>query len=381
VPDASDEEDAEFLQSFGYKVSRPFGTDDHLRVTWRFPFETSEYTPQAEYTECPIAVGAGLLLVDETFDDDPNRPNHGFVTRVYDDLPGPELISSQELREQGIPSRFIRKQNITKTTQPVKNDATLGSTGGDPTSEQATVETNLSPAGENKVIFRKGDTKLEVEVEAVSGWTFDEHTGIMLPVTQELVPAGTAGVDINAAGVYSEVSPINPFWSVKTTRKATGLVDEIVYDSVKSYPWPAVLESIEFFTVEAKGDSGNYVSKYGYHFELKEAYSGPCDAHITEGWSLTPPTAVATAAMQPKSITWDFVLFRGSIPRCLHPAFTITETVGSTHPTYVATVSTREVEATNYTEWPGSIVAAFDVWPGRGGFRYRKIVIDRPNVS
>lgn len=380
IPDISDVDDATFLHSVGYRITRPYGDKDFPRLTWRFPIEKAFFSLTAKYTACPIPGYESLKLTDEQLEDDNESPDRGFVTRVYDTLPGPELISTEVTRDYGIPRKFIKKQEVTQTNQSVEDSEAVGSTGGDPTDGSgATVKSQIGPNGQSIIVLEKGDTLLKLEVEAVEGWTFDPATGRVFKETQEVVAAGTPGVDIDAAGYFSEVSPVSPYFSIKTTKKSTGLTDEVTYDTIENYSWPAVLQTLQFSEVIRKGDSGEYTERYQYHYRLKPAYSGPCKAHITEGWSKTKPSVVLNAAMIPEAIRWDLILLRGSIPACLHPAITLYETTGTSHPIYPYTVGQVDIPATNYIDWPSTIVAAHRVWIADGGFRYRKVLIDAPS--
>jgi hypothetical protein len=67
-----------------------------------------------------------------------------------------------------------------------------------------------------------------------------------------------------------------------------------------------------------------------------------------------------------------------SIPQCLHPAITLSETVGTDHPDLAYAVTSKTFAATNYTDWPTSIVGFANQVPYRGGFKMKVGVVYKP---
>lgn len=382
IPDLTDDDDLDFLRSFGYQITRPYGTKDHPRLTWRVPSPKAGFDRTTEYTDCPVVGYESLKLTDESVDNPVDNPASLALVRVYDTFPGPELIQSSQQHMAGIPDKFISKKVLTETRQPVKNDTGLAAVGGDPRDVGgAVLQTNVGPSGNNQVIHTRGGTRLEVDVSGLVGWEMDPLTGISLPVVQTIVAAGTSGADVDANGNYSDVTPINPFFSVKTARKSTSMAggNNLNYDTVVNYAWPAVLRTINFFEVIAHRDGVEYTERYGYDYTMKESYSGPCDARVEEKWSKTPVSASANVSMRPEAMAFDFPLTRVfSIPKCLHGSVSISEVIGTEHPHYPYTTTSKTFAATNYTDWPASMVASFTQTPFRGGFRSKKIIVDAP---
>lgn len=382
IPDLTDEDEHLFLRSFGYQVTRPYGTQEHLRLVWRVPHPKNDWSPTPEYDSCPVIGFSSLLLTDESMESPVDNPSSLALVRTYDKFPGPAFESRSQDHNATIPNQFVRKREVTVSRQPVKNDSGLPAIGGNPLDEEgATMSSNVGPSGSSQVIHEKGGTLLKLTIDPLEGWSLDPETGAVLKETQEIVPAGTAGSDVDEEGNYSEINPINPFFSIKTTRKSTGLAgNTLTYGTVVNYSWPAVLRSISFFAVEAHKDGVEYLERFGYDYDLKEGYSGPCQATVVESWSKDPAPVAANAAMIPGSMAFDFPLTRGfSIPSCLHPTITVREVIGNRHPKYVYTITTKTFAATNYIDWPAAIVASHTQQPYRGGFRSKKLIVSKPS--
>ena len=60
-------------------------------------------------------------------------------------------------------------------------------------------------------------------LSTLRGVEFDKINGDVLPITREVVEAGTAGTVLQIDGTYATVEPINSRFSIKTTRKTTTL--------------------------------------------------------------------------------------------------------------------------------------------------------------
>ena len=383
IPALATSGEAAFLYGFGYQITRPYGTDDHPRLTWRIPLVKAGFTLTPEYTTCPITGYTGLLLTDESAEADPDNASNLTLVRVYDSLPGPELENITVDLNNDIPERFVVKRTVEQTRQPVANSATPAAVAGSPLDLAGTRNrVEVGANGNNQVIYSKGDSVLKLEIDALERWEYDQDTGGVIQVIEEVVPAGTTGTALNSSGVFSEVTPINTVWSVKTTRKATDLGtgdDAISYQSVVNYSWPAVLIGINFFAVEHKN---GYLMRYGWDILMKEAYSGPCKALITEQWTVNPVTISGVTYMQPTGIFFDFPMTRNfSIPECLHGAITLNEVVGSSHPTLAPATTNKTFAATNFTDWPNSIIAGVQQAPYRGGYRTRTTLVYKPGTA
>jgi hypothetical protein len=385
VPNLTTSGELDFLKGYGYRIERPFGTDDHHRVTWRIPAVGSGYTPSVDYAACPIVGHTGLLLVDESIEANPANAGTLDVVRVYDSLPGPEL--EKEVREKfaDVPEGFLVSRITEQIRQPVRNNASIASLDGTlPTAVGgALVRTELGADGSSTTVITKGSTRLTYTLGTMKDVEYDDETGKVFDVTHEIVPASSAaGANLDTGtGIFSIVRKLNQYFSIKTSRKATtlGTGDDVrTYDDVVNWGWPAVLPSGQprFYAVEAKE---GHLIRFGYDIDLKEAYSGPCRATIVESWSPTAQAVPTVVHMMPTPIFFDFPMTRNfMIPACLHPAITLEEIVGSTHPTLHSATTTKTFAATNYTDWPNTIIGAVSQTPYRGGFRMKVMTVYKP---
>lgn len=385
VPRLDDEEGggADFLLGFGYAVSRPYGTAEFPRVTWRIPAIKADYEPSDDYAECPFADYTELVLTDEIQEADPQNASLIGLVRVYDTLPGPELI--QEIREKfgDVPEKYINERVVEVFRQPVANDETIDALDGTAPNAVggAIMRTELGPDGSSKVILTKGRTRVTYTFGSRTDVEYDEETGRTHNVVSSVVAAGTAGSNLDGSGNFSVVDALNRFFSLLTTRKATTLGtvasgNHLTYDTIVNWGWPAVLQGVNFFAVEAKD---GHLERYGWDILMKEAYSGPCRATIVESWSPTAQAVPSVVHLMSTAIEFDFPMTRHfSIPRCLHPTVTLTEVVGSDHPDLAPATTTKSFAATNYTDWPTSIIGGATQTPYRGGFRMKVMTVYKP---
>jgi hypothetical protein len=372
-----------FLRGFGYSITRPYGTDDHFRLTWRVPGVKAGYTPTVDYTSCPVTGYTSLVLVNEVIEAQNENACTVDLLRVYDSLPGPALEKRSKEKLASIPEAFIATRDIETIRQPVRNNATIASLSGLPTDYSGGIlETGLGVNGENKLVFDKGQVRVTVTTGPTVDQEYDPLTGELIMVTQQLVPAGTAGEPIDSTtGEYATIKQINQFYAIKTTRKPTMLgtgSNARSYENIINWAWPPVLLAIEFFGVSNKDGS---IAKVGYNVEFKEGYSGPCRAVITESWSPVAIAAPVIVPMIPTPLECEFPLTSLNIPACLHQEVTFTEVIGTNHPTLAYTAATRTFGATNYTDWPNTIVGQFTQTPYQGGFRIESVLIYKPDAE
>jgi hypothetical protein len=380
LSDASTGGGLDFLKGFGYSITRPYGTDDHFRLTWRVPGVKAGYTPTVDYTACPVTGYTSLLLVNELIEAQNENAGTVDLVRVYDSLPGPELEEESREKLASIPEAFVATRKTETIRQPVRNNATIASLTGLPTDVNGGIlQTELGVNGQNKLVFDKGQVRVTVTTGPTVDQEYDPLTGKLITVTQELVPAGTAGQTIDSfTGEYATIQQINQFYAIKTTRRPTMLgvgSNARSYDSIINWAWPPVLLAINFFGVNNKDGS---LAKMGYNADFKEGYSGPCKARITESWSPVAIAAPTITPMIPTPMEFDFPLTNLSIPACLHTQITFQEVIGTNHPTLAYTTSTKTFAGTNYTNWPNTIVGQFTQTPYQGGFRIESVLIYKP---
>lgn len=382
IPELGNVEDLANLIKFGYAIDRPHGSSSYLRLTWRFPVKLADYSPATNLVACPITGYTALKLIDEDMQPDPNSAIGVLITRVYDSLAGPVIAEQAKIRNADVPDKFVSLRTTTQRKNRLTG-ATIDTPSGLPTTAGgAILQTQKLPDGPSVIVDVKADVRQEVTVSAIGGYEFDPDSGITLPYSQELVAAGTVPNGLDGTSQYEEISPLSPIWSVKTTRKSTGLASlgSRSWDQIINYTWPAVLVELIFDAVTARNPatSETYTSKYRYRAIVRDAYSGPCNALITESWSVSPAFLSTPNQMQPRAMEWDMILSQGAIQPTLHPGITLVETTGTTHPTYPYIVNSVEFPATNFVDWPASILADVSQIPYRGGFKITSTLVYRP---
>lgn len=380
VPEASDAT----IKTYGYTLKYPFGDAAYPQLVWKFPVLLSNYAVAADLSACPIAGYTLLKLVDKNMVPDQEADQVVIVTRVYDTVPGPDQNTTKATDEGcQIPSKFKASDEIVTTTGYNKEFASLALTPrtGDQLGTGKIISSTIGPQDRSELLGQKVDVLYKGTVSTLSGTEFDPESGELIAFSQELVKASAAGTGtgIDANGQYTTVTPVNPCWSVKTTKKSNGLVSGRTYQDTMSYYWPAVLLAVPTFTPLYRRGNPDYVDQYSLDYELKDAYNGPCRVSITETWTKTAPVVSAPVIMTPTELVWNGYLTSGRIPRCLHDALTITENTGTTHPRFPYLISTYTFAATNYLDWPAS-VSTTKVTPRWGGYVERVITIYKPGT-
>lgn len=225
--------------------------------------------------------------------------------------------------------------------------------------------------------------------EKISGnpkisYVLDPQTNEIRQVTEEKVPAGTTGTVVNSNGQYSEVKAINTLWALKTTQFMAGLAGKTApktqtWDDVLNYSWPDVLQGFDQFAFPSS--SGSIDSVTLRPIWKRQRYDGPCEATITESWSLTAPTLPTLTPMLPREIEYRTPLVSASTPPCLHGDIYLYDTPGTSHPSLGFYFYEQFYPATNLTDWPSTYLASFTVRPAAGGYLARKVEVKRPSGS
>lgn len=386
IPNIGNASELDIFKTFGYRILRPHGTKETNRIIWRFPISYSNYAEGGDLSACPIPGYTTLKLVDEDAqpqDDDQTL----IVVREFDEFPGDDLDSVSQRIVAGVPEGFLVSSIITETANREENGTGPDSVSGNPTNPGgAIIESSVVPENGNILRIWKNSVLVQLTIGNRVGEELDPMTGAMLPWTQELVAKGTSGSAVDASGNWSEVAPYNQLFSIQTTRKASSLAGSSrTYNTIEDFYWPPVLEAILFSAVSKyvePGGGDTFLSEYRLDWKIKDAYSGPCKATVTESWHQTAPIQETPVQMHPEAIYWNFILSKGSIPATLHPAFTIFEVIGNNHPNYPSTTASKAIPATNYTDWPASIVKRISIIPYHrgGGFIKRKVTVLKPGT-
>jgi len=118
-------------------------------------------------------------------------------------------------------------------------------------------------------------------------------------------------------------------------------------------------------------------------YETKRAWSGICKAKREIAWTALPPNVNDLELMEfmrPEAIDIDWPILQLHIPAMLHPGDEIFGNTGNEHPKYEYSGFTKELPATNFTDWPESIVVDYDVRPYKGGWRYERLTVYAPST-
>jgi hypothetical protein len=228
---------------------------------------------------------------------------------------------------------------------------------------------------------------------ALNGVEYDELTGTLMPTVETVVASGTAGTAIQTDGSYAEVKPINPDYSIKTTRSVTGLTIRTwkVWEHVSLPPVLTTFTQYEWWTKArlARFTNATSETKYGVTYaayenpyavvpaHITEAnflseltnYSGQYEVTVVERWQSTAWAGLSATNFKPESFSWATPFGKGQVPHCLHAEITITGTTGTTHPTLAFAVWNYVFPATTPSSLTGDIVIQDTQEPYKGGFR------------
>lgn len=174
---------------------------------------------------------------------------------------------------------------------------------------------------------------------------------------------------------------------VKTN--ANGLVRS--YTTYQNYTWPAVLDYIkdENWT---RNDGG--VDTIVYPVYKKGAYSGPTKVLVELYWTDSDTgfpistsqdgghTHIGTInPMLPEPLVFQTPIATVNVPPTLHKQILVTATTGTNHPVYNYIGTRWLFLATNYTDWPDTLIIADSQRPYRGGYLREKITAYKPVAS
>lgn len=212
----------------------------------------------------------------------------------------------------------------------------------------------------------------------------DMETGQLRSEEKRIVAAGTAGQAVDAAGTYKNVQALNRLWSLQRTLQVAGLAgggdgSTRPWNDVVNYTWPDVLLGFDLYALPAADGSIYKIAHRPIY--LREAYSGPCAATITETWTKNPPIPPVLAPMLEGEVWFDGALLQLPRHRCLHGEITFYEAPGSAHPELGNYLYSQTFPATSHTDWPVTHVASFNVTPAFGGYLSRKVEINRPTTT
>lgn len=362
---------------YNAEVSYPYqGRTANPRYTRKYVMLISEYAALPPGTADPQNNNAKLADQQTApFGDALADSRYLMAIRVYDVFPTEPLITEEVELPISIPERFLASMNRRTEMLPMLSDtvSTLNLTAGDIRTGYVAVTQKMGiEEGARKA---KHTVYLQVGAGILIGSEIDQRTGKLVTVTQEIVPAGTLGAEVDSDGMVSEVSPIDQTYSLKTTRPVSSLADSgesrTWYDHVH-YAWPPYLKPSPV--------TGEYLrnwfngSTFKYEAIYEPGYAGPCLALITETWLLEAPALEAPVVMRPESFEVDLITTHFTIRESLHPAIYVYEYKEGSGSAY------GQTEATNYTTWPDYVeVINVDPFPG-GGYLKRVTRIFKPSA-
>lgn len=360
---------------FGYQVTYPYQDDAYPRLTWRFTIARALYTPAAELSLCPIIQWNTLKLVEQPEATSSLEENQLIVvTRVYDTLPGFPMVKKRREVDCKPAPQFVHLAEVIATSTKREAPTTIPDTPTGFVQSSEVVPDGAATATKTNTSYNP------LVVDELVGSDIDPETGKSFTYTTSSVPAGTVStlaVDSNGIGII--VRPLNTCYSVQTVRKIVGLAgNSRTYQKLYNAYWPKVIYSLNLAPIY--DNDGNIVKTIQW-ITGKDAYKGPCIATITDSWSLTAPAVTVPTQMMPKPISWDMIFSNGNYEPSLHPTILVYETSGTTHPKYAYFVNQANFPATNYADWPDSVVAVDELTPHYGGYLRTIIQVFKPNVT
>jgi hypothetical protein len=243
------------------------------------------------------------------------------------------------------------------------------------------------------------ETRVYIKRVTLTQLDYDEPFGEMLPTVQKLWYKDEVVVGLNtenprtaaelfgnssdsywglqASGLLREGKQLTANWYAITERQIIPqiLLTGRTYKTTADARWPAVLNTILVDTWERK-DGG--FEQYVRPVFAQEAYEGPCRGTVVERFYLTPPTNLSLETLSPLPINISTPLFSVSVNPTLHDGDTLSVSTGTEHPVYEWTVGSYDIQATNPTSWPDTLVIKDDISAFRGGWIRQTITIEKP---
>lgn len=165
------------------------------------------------------------------------------------------------------------------------------------------------------------------------------------------------------------------------------------YGTTNDFTWPGVFRapvspsttlsnsnSVVFAAIpSADGSYDNIVPRVQLSLP---AYRGPTKMTVSEWWrstALTQSELPAVEVMLPKEMVHVGANYNLRVEPTLHTNITFIDTIGTDDPRFSTGDYSQAFPATNYTDWPTSLVVDVDQVPFRGGYRIRVVTAHRPS--
>ena len=184
--------------------------------------------------------------------------------------------------------------------------------------------------------------------------------------------------------VFTSFKKVKCNWYVK--KEETITAKGFTYKATENYYWPPVLlgttNPFDFGILEGDKAGVTYTAGILLDYRLQQSFNGPTEVNVLVAWTETANLTAVNSVdyMQPDSINYQGIFVNVGVPECLHDAITITESVGTNHPTLTAgQTRSKSYAATNHTLWPATIVGSVQVRPHKGGFITTTKTYTRPS--
>jgi hypothetical protein len=176
--------------------------------------------------------------------------------------------------------------------------------------------------------------------------------------------------------------------SVVTSGDSAGTSVIAKYETQERYVWPPVLNGaaqigennggIVGFTWKLKDGGGETTVLPVYK---RNRYDGPTKTEYEITWSKSKQTLTQLNPMHPLPVVFSTPLASLKVQPTLHNAIYAGITSGTNHPKYKYSVSVFDCPATNYIDWPSSLVVSDTQEPNRGGYIRIKKTVYPPNIQ
>jgi hypothetical protein len=159
--------------------------------------------------------------------------------------------------------------------------------------------------------------------------------------------------------------------------ETAGVIPIVTYNTTQNFDWPPVLDGNIDFLDYARRDGGQDI--FVRYNLLRDGYNGPCKVVIGRSWSKEPQICAVPVQMLPTPAQYSCPFFSVNVPSSLHGALTFVCDIGSNDPVYNLNAgSTRTTIATNFTDWPSTLVAVDQQEPFRGGYLRTVVTVYKP---
>jgi hypothetical protein len=334
---------------------------------------------RSSYNEASPAVNSAMPITAN----DPFETSDSYVLFEKKQVrSGDETLDSLYIVEQRtyVKKVPIRRIDLDETfDEPLRSKETIFYKGENPT---------------KTTIFGETDNALTMSPAKNTAQTF--ALGKAATVTGSIPFFGTQIIQIGSGldkfGILCEGRQISDNWYAVSEREliktdANNIVD--TYITYQNFSWPPVLDRIVVDRWTRRDGGADPVE---YPIYKRGAYSGPTRVEVKIYWKDSEWTIGTTAdgsdtelalikPMHPEPILFQSPIASVSVPPTLHDRFIVTASTGTGHPVYTYKGTTWVYNATNYVDWPDSLVIQDSQRPFRGGFLREKITAFIPKVG